>query len=205
MTQQTLLDHDDMLADEPPGGGSFVRALVRVIAMSLVITAVVAGIYLVFAGTGNDPLAAADTNSATGTVVDKDKPGKGDRDGKGKNDGKNESKSDEKSDARDAKAEEPRSPAEIARAAAAALPSGLSGSERSEALTGYLTAVGFPLTEVGKPAAAAESACGFLADGAKPDDLVENVSSGGFSKAESRAFLLGATTLYCKGEAAAFR
>lgn len=93
-----------------------------------------------------------------------------------------------------------------ARAAAAKMPKGrLSYNESRIALRKYTDAIGLDLSNTASPANAARSACQLLGTGTEPKDLIAGVAKGGrITKAESRAFLLGAATLYCPKEAKAF-
>lgn len=93
-----------------------------------------------------------------------------------------------------------------ARAAAAKMPKGRLGyNEGRIALRTYTDAVGLDLSNTASPTNAARSACRLLGTGTEPKDLVAGVAEGGrITKAESRAFLLGAATLYCPKEAKAF-
>lgn len=94
-----------------------------------------------------------------------------------------------------------------ARAAAKKLPKGkLTHNQRRLALQAYTEAIGLDLSRSASPATAARSACRLLGTGTEPEDLVVGVAKGGqLTKAQSRAFLLGATTLYCPKEAKPFR
>ncbi len=56
------------------------------------------------------------------------------------------------------------------------------------------------------PATAATTACDFLGDGYAANKLVNQVAAGGgYTKEQSKAFLLGASTLYCPTYAKNFR
>lgn len=94
----------------------------------------------------------------------------------------------------------------LARAAAAKLPKGdLTQQQKRIALQKYTEAIGLDLSTAASPTTAARSACRLLGTGTEPEDLVMGVARGGkITKAKSRAFLLGATTLYCPGESKAF-
>lgn len=94
----------------------------------------------------------------------------------------------------------------LARAAAAKLPKGdLTQEQKRIALQKYTEAVGLDLSTAASPTTAARSACRLLGTGTEPEDLVKGVARGGkITKAKSRAFLLGATTLYCPSESKAF-
>lgn len=101
----------------------------------------------------------------------------------------------------------PSSVAARARAEARKLPKGkLTNNQRRLALRAYTEAIGLDLSHSASPAAAARSACRLLGTGTEPEDLVVGVAEGGqLTKAQGRAFLLGATTLYCPKEAKPFR
>jgi hypothetical protein len=94
-----------------------------------------------------------------------------------------------------------------ARAAAKALPKGkLNDNDKRLALKRFTDAIGLDLSTTASPPAAARSACRLLGTGTEPEHLVEGVAKGGkISKAQSRAFLFGATSIYCPGEAKPFR
>jgi hypothetical protein len=93
-----------------------------------------------------------------------------------------------------------------ARAAAAKLPKGeLTQEQKRIALQNYTLAIGLDLSNAASPTTAARSACRMLGTGTEPEDLVTGVARGGrIAKAQSRAFLLGATLLYCPSESKAF-
>ncbi|MGQ0467207.1 MAG: DUF732 domain-containing protein [Sporichthyaceae bacterium] len=101
----------------------------------------------------------------------------------------------------------PASVAARARAEVKKLPQGkLSNNQKRLALQAYTEAIGLDLSGSASPASAARSACRLLGTGTEPQDLVDGVAQGGqLTKAQSRAFLLGATTLYCPKEAKPFR
>ena len=94
-----------------------------------------------------------------------------------------------------------------ARAAAAELPKGqLTQQQKRIALQNYTAAIGLDLTNAASPTTAARSACRLLGTGTEPEDLVKGVAKGGrITKAKSRAFLLGATMLYCPTESKPFK
>ena len=167
---------------------SFGRMAARVLMLSVMVTALIAGLYMVFGGnSGTDPLAAG--NSADKPAAVAEKPA--------------------------AVAEKP-APVkpkpltyeEKVAKAAAALPkaSSLSTGEKRSELLKYLKAVGVKVPSAGAPATAASGACTLLKDGTSPTTLINGVATeGGYSKAQSKAFLLGASTLYCPGQAKNFR
>ncbi len=93
-----------------------------------------------------------------------------------------------------------------ARAAAAKLPKGnLTQEQKRLALRQYTDAVGLDLSLAASPTTAARSACRLLGTGTEPEDLVRGVAKGGkITRAKSRAFLLGATSIYCPTESKPF-
>lgn len=156
---------------------SFGRTVARVLLLSLVVTGLVAGLYMAFGGNDNtDPLATGTNNpAATGA----EKPA--------------------------AVKPEPLTYEQEAAAAAAKLV-GVSPAARRSALIKYLDKVGIEVTAASSPATAATTACDFLADGYSPKKMVNQVAAGGgYSTQQSKAFLLGASTLYCPSYAKNFR
>jgi hypothetical protein len=171
------------VADEPYDEESIaVRALrdgARIVVMSLVVTAVIGGGYLMIYGRG------AQAQVAGGHAA----PSIG------------------------APAAQPTSTpsaapsfADQVQAAVVKLPKGtLDTTARRTALVAYDTAVGLDFGPSGSPATAAANACSLLAGGTVPDDLVTGVADGAkLSDDQARAFLLGASTLYCPKYAADF-
>lgn len=161
---------------------SFGRTAARVLLLSVMVTALIAGLYMVFGGnSGTDPLAGTPTTNQ-GTAAGAQKPV--------------------------AAKPKPLTYEEKVAKAAAALPkpSSLSTTEKRAALIRYLKTVGVKISSASSPATAASGACTLLKDGTSPTTLINGVATeGGYSKAQSKAFLLGASTLYCPGQAKNFR
>ena len=160
---------------------SFGRMAARVLMLSVMVTALIAGLYMVLGGnSGTDPLAAGNSADKPAAVAEKPAPVK----------------------------PKPLTYEEKVAKAAAALPkaSSLSTGEKRSELLKYLKAVGVKVPSAGAPATAASGACTLLKDGTSPTTLINGVATeGGYSKAQSKAFLLGASTLYCPGQAKNFR
>lgn len=158
---------------------SFGRMAARVLLLSVVVTALIAGLYMVFGGnSGTDPLAGASTSNPS-AAAPAEKPA--------------------------AVKPAPLTYEQKAVKAAEKL-KGVAVSERRSALIRYLKTMGITVTAASSPATAATAACDLLGDGTKPQALINGVASGGeYTKAQSKAFLLGASTLYCPGYAKNFR
>lgn len=161
---------------------SFGRTAARVVLLSVVVTALIAGLYMIFGGnSGTDPLAAGtSTDKPAAAAADKPAPAK----------------------------PKPLTYEEKVAKAAADLPkaSSLSTGEKRSELIAYLKVVGVKVPSAGAPATAASNACTLLSDGTSPTTLINGIAAeGGYSKAQSKAFLLGASTLYCPGQAKNFR
>lgn len=190
---QTTLEHDAAPEAGESGGSGLARSLVRVVILSVIVTILVAGVYLLFNGRGSsDPLAAQGTG-ATGATGAGAKGGAA-AGAKGGN------------AAKAAAAEEPPTYAELAAKAADKILADVDAGERRAALVKYLKKVDIKITSASSPATAATTACDFLADGTSPKKLRDEVArGGGFTKEQSEAFLLGAATLYCPKYAKDFR
>jgi hypothetical protein len=163
-------EHDVEYAEKE----SFGRMAGRVFLLSLVVTALVAGLYMAFGGGDKaDPLAAGSTTQSPAATADKGKaaPAK------------------PKPLTYDQKVDK----------AIAALPKGtLSAGTRRTALINYLNKVGIKVTADSSPATAASQACQLLGDGYSSSKMITGVASGGgYTKEQSKAFLRGATSLYC--------
>ena len=164
---------------------SFGRTVARVLLLSVVVTALVAGLYMAFGGNkGTDPLAtgasAAKPPAAAKAAASAAAP---------------------------AAAAKPPTYAEQVAAAAAQLPKGtLSTGAKRTALINYLGKVGIKVTAASSPATAATTACGYLGNGYDAKKMIGQVASGGgYTTEQSRAFLLGASSLYCPSYAKNFR
>ncbi len=150
----------------------FGRMAARVILLSLVVTALVAGLYMAFGGGDKaDPLAAGTTTQQPAKAAVKAPAVK----------------------------PQPLTYAQKVDNAIAALPKGsLSTSAKRTALVNYLNKVGIKVTAASSPATAAGQACSFLGNGYAPSKMVTEVAKGGgYTKDQSKAFLRGASTLYC--------
>ena len=158
----------------------FGRTAGRVLLLSLVVTALVAGLYMAFGGnSGTDPLAGVPANQAAAT--DATKP------------------------AAPAKPK-PLTYEQKAAALAAKLPKNAASGTKRSALIAYSKQVGIKITAADSPATAATQVCGFLAKGTATSTLVNEFARGsGYDKKHTRAFLLGATSLYCPSYAKNFR
>lgn len=176
-----MLDRDCAPEAEDAEKESFGRTAARVLLLSVVVTALVAGLYMVFGGnSGTDPLATGNATQKPAATADKPAAAK----------------------------PKPLTYEQKVVKAAAALPkaSSLSTSEKRSELIAYLKTVGVKVPSAGAPATAASNACALLADGTSPTALINGIATeGGYSKAQSKAFLLGASTLYCPGQAKNFR
>lgn len=177
-----MLDRDYAPEAEHTEKESFGRTAARVLLLSVMVTALVAGLYMAFGGnSGTDPLAGSTAgNSSSGAPA--------------------------------AAAPAPQKPVKVEltyeqkAAKAAESLKGVSATERRPELLKYLKVVGIKVTAASSPATAATTACDLLGDGTKPQALINGVASGGeYTKAQSKAFLLGATTLYCPSYAKNFR
>lgn len=173
-----MLEQDYTAEAEDAEKQSFGRTVARVLMLSVVVTALIAGLYMAFGGTsGTDPLAAgasgpAATDNAAKPAVAKPAPLTYEQ--------------------------------KVAKAADKL--KGVSASERRTELIKFLKTAGIPVTSASSPATAATTACDFLADGTAPKTMINQVAAGGgFSKQQSKAFLLGASSLYCPSYAKNFR
>ena len=160
---------------------SFGRTALRVVLLSLVVTGLVAGLYLAFGGGDKaDPLATGTAtqqpakNAAAKPVAAKPKP---------------------------------LTYAQKVDKAIAELPKGtLSTSAKRAALINYLGKVGIKVTADSSPATAASQGCDLLKAGKSSTELVNGVASGGgYSKDQAKAFLRGASSLYCSSYAKNFK
>jgi hypothetical protein len=90
-------------------------------------------------------------------------------------------------------------------AAVATLPTGaMDAGQRSAALAAFDKAIGVDVSAA-EGTEAATTACGLLQAEQNPSELVSAAASGGaLSPQVARAYLLGASTLYCQKLAAAF-
>lgn len=176
-----MLDRDYAPEAEDAEKESFGRTAARVLLLSVVVTALVAGLYMVFGGnSGTDPLAAGNTTGQPAATADKPAVAK----------------------------PKPLTYEQKVAKAAAALPkaSSLSTGEKRAELIAYLNTVGVKISSKSSPATAASNACALLGDGTSPTALINGIATeGGYSKAQSKAFLLGASTLYCPAQAKNFR
>lgn len=173
-----MLDREHAPEAEHAEKESFGRTAARVLLLSVVVTALIAGLYMVFGGnSGTDPLAAGTSSDKPAATAEKPAAAK----------------------------PAPLTYEQKAVKAAEKL-KGVSVTERRPALIRYLKTMGIPVTAASSPATAATAACDLLGDGTKPQALINGVASGGeFTKAQSQAFLLGASTLYCPSYAKNFR
>lgn len=176
-----MLDRDYAPEAEQAEKESFGRTAARVLLLSVVVTALVAGLYVAFGGNrGTDPLAAGNSTQQPAAAADKPAVAK----------------------------PKPLTYEQKVAKAAAALPrpASLSAGEKRAELIRYLRTVGVKISSASSPATAASGACTLLADGTSPTALINGVATeGGYSKAQSKAFLLGASTLYCPAQAKNFR
>lgn len=168
-----MLDRDHASEAEYGEKEGFGRMAVRVVLLSLVVTALVAGLYMAFGGNDKtDPLATGNTTQqpAAGGAQ---KPV--------------------------ATKPQPLTYAQKVDKAIASLPKGtLSTGAKRTALISYLGKVGIKVTAESSPATAASQACQLLGDGYSASKMVNGVASGGgYTKEQSKAFLRGATSLYC--------
>ncbi|WP_019877356.1 DUF732 domain-containing protein [Sporichthya polymorpha] len=164
------------LAEKEPLG----KTVARVLLLSVVVTALVAGLYMAFGNNGGtDPLAGTPTTQSA----------------------------DKGAKPAPAKPKPPTYAEKVAKAAAALpKPTGMSADAKRTALVKYLNKVGIKVTAASAPATAASQACQFLANGIAPSKMTAEVASGsGFTRPQSKAFLLGASSLYCPGYAKNFR
>jgi hypothetical protein len=177
-----MLDREYAPEAENAHKESFGRTAVRVLLLSVVITALVAGLYMAFGGNDKtDPLAAGTTTGQPAAAG-------------------------AKTGAQAAPA--PLTYEQKVAAAAAKLPkSTAEAGVKRAALVKYLTGpVGIKLSADSSPATASTTACGFLAKGTSPSTMINQVAAGGgYTKAQSKAFLLGASTLYCPSYAKNFK
>ncbi len=189
---QATLERDLAPEEENSAPGGFARTALRVVLLSVVVTALVAGLYAMLGGNGSDPLAAQGTgNGTTGTTVTPAGKAGGTPGGKA---------------GAAASAAKPLTYQEKAVALAAKLPKNAGTAERRQRLIAYSGKIGIKITAKNSPATAAEAACKFLASGMAVDTMISEFSRGsGYSKAETKAFLLGATSLYCPSQAKKFR
>jgi|GEM_PF-6303242 len=183
MREPRPLLHDP---DEHTGPGTL-RTAARIFGLSVLVSSVVAGGYLLVNGRGTDSAGAA-TDAAPGV---------------------SSAPSARPVSATPAPAAPVATPSFAARvrSAVAKLPAGrLDATARRAALVNYDQQIGLQLGPNSSPASAAQSACKLLDGGTKPADLVTGVAQGASLTADqSRAFLLGATTLYCRTHATAFK
>lgn len=182
---QATLERDLAPEADNSARGTFARTALRVVILSVVVTALVAGLYAMFGRNGSDPLAAQGTGASTGTS---------------KNNGNGATTGTK------TQAAKPPTYAEKAATLAAKLPKDAGVAERRAKLVGYLGKMDIKITAASSPATAASQACTFLRGGTSPAELINGVASGGgYTKAQSKAFLLGATSLYCPTQAKNFR
>jgi hypothetical protein len=171
---------DDAYDDE----SAAVRALregARIVVMSLIVTAVIGGGYLMIYGRGGAQAQTAAPQAGTSASAPTVR--------------------------QPAASPAPKpSYADQVQAALAKLPEGtLDASARRAALVAYDKAIGLNLGSSASPATAAANACTLLARGTVPDDLVTGVADGAkLSDDQARAFLTGATKLYCPKYAGEF-
>lgn len=180
---QATLERDLAPEAENSAPGGFARTALRVVVLSVVVTALIAGLYAMFGSNGSDPLAAQAAGAGT-------------------------TKGTTRGAATGAKAPTVKTPtyAEKAAALAAKLPTNAGAAERRAKLISYLGKMDLKLTAASSPATAASKSCQFLRSGTSPKELINGVAQGsGYTKAQSKAFLLGATTLYCPAQAKNFR
>jgi hypothetical protein len=152
----------------------FGRIAARVLLLSLVVTALVAGLYMAFGGNDKaDPLAAGTTTTQQPAAGGAKKPV--------------------------AVKPQPLTYQQKVDKAIASLPKGtLSTGTKRTALINYLNKIGIKVTADSSPATAASQACQLLGDGYSTSKMVNGVASGGgYTKEQSKAFLRGATSLYC--------
>ena len=169
-----------------------VRSGARVVAFSVLVTVVVAGTYLMIFGRGGasaqivSPGADAGSGALSARPITAPTP----------------------------TASPTPSPnyASTVRAARAKLPTGtLTATTRRSALLKYDSAIGLALGSSSSPVTAAQSACTLLGQGTAAAELADGIVTGAKSngvvlnQAQSRAFLLGATTLYCPKYASRFQ
>lgn len=175
-----MLEREHAPEAEDGAKEGFGRTVARVLMLSVVVTALIAGLYLAFGGNDRtDPLATGATGAAAAAGTDAAKPV--------------------------AAKPVPLTYEQKAVKAADKLED-VSVSERRSALIKYLKAVGIAVTAQSSPATAATTACDFLGDGYDPNKMVNQVAAGGgYTKAQSKAFLLGASSLYCPSYAKSFR
>jgi len=175
---------EDEPYDEESVAVRAVREGARIVVMSLVVTAVIGGGYLMIYGRGGAQAQVAGGQTVTSTGAPAVQP----------------------TSTPSPKPAAASSFADQVQAALAKLPQGtLSTTARRMALVAYDTAVGLDFGPSGSPATAASNACGLLAGGTVPDDLVTGVADGAnLSDDQARAFLLGASTLYCPKYASDF-
>ncbi len=176
-----MLDREYAPESEHAEKETFGRTAARVVLLSVVVTALIAGLYMAFGGSsGTDPLAGTANNS--GAPAAAAKPA--------------------------AVAPKPLTYSEKAVQLAGALPKAgtLDTGEKRAELIGYLKAVGIKVSAASSPATAASQGCDFLNAGYSPSKMVAEVASGGgYTRQQSKAFLLGASTLYCPAHAKNFR
>ncbi|HEX3613037.1 MAG TPA: hypothetical protein VHU88_15225 [Sporichthyaceae bacterium] len=156
------------------------RAGARIVVMSLMVTALVAGGYLMINGRGGAAAQVTTPDSSAAVAPPAPTP-------------------------TPSAAAKPTFADKVASAIAALPPGSLSSTQKHTALVAYDKALGFDFGAGGSPATAASTACSLLAGGTKPADLVSGVEDGAsLTAAQSRAFLLGASTLYCSKYASNF-
>jgi hypothetical protein len=167
-----MLDREHASEAEYGEKEGFGRMALRVVVLSLGVTALIAGLYLAFGGNDKtDPLATGTSSQQPAGKAEAAAPAK----------------------------PKPLTYQQKVDKAIAALPKGTlsTGAKRTE-LINYLGKVGIKVSAESSPATAASQACQLLGDGYSASKMVNGVASGGgYTKEQSRAFLRGATSLYC--------
>jgi hypothetical protein len=158
----------------------FARMAARVVLLSVVITALVAGLYMAFGGNDKaDPLATGTTTQQPAAGANKPAAVK----------------------------PKPLTYEQKVAAAAAKLPKSTAsaGVKRAALVTFLEKSVGIKIGADSSPATAAAQACTLMAKGSSPSSMVNGVAAGGgYTKAQAKAFMLGASTLYCPSYAKNF-
>jgi hypothetical protein len=175
---------EDEPYDEESGAVRALREGARIVVMSLIVTAVIGGGYLMVYGRGGALAQVASGQTGKSTNAPATHP----------------------TSTPSPTATAAPSFADQVQAALAKLPQGtLDTTARRTALLAYDTAIGLDFGPTGSPATAAANACSLLAGGTVPDDLVTGVADGAkLSDDQARAFLRGASTLYCPKYAGQF-
>lgn len=172
-----MLDREYASESEYAEKESFGRTAMRVVLLSVVVTALIAGLYMAFGSKDKtDPLAGTSTTNQA--AAPNAKPAK-----------------------------QPLTYEQKVAKAVAAFPKGnLSTATKRAQLIKFLNGpAGIKVTAASSPATAATTACDFLADGTSAKTMINQVAAGGsYSKEQSKAFLLGATSLYCPSYAKNF-